>query len=259
MSKISCDKSRLINFFKLVCLKDDVENSSGLLNFKEKELTTAVMSSDRSLALVAHLKGTFEPYGEAGLKNIPLFIKFLESLDNEFKMEFLKNQIKLTSKKTTIKVPIKTADYILNKLDLAKFDAVFKASQGYSFNLPKAVLKEIVDKFNIVEGPAVILSAKGGSIYLNVKNVAEEVEMDTEIEVESLPKDIEFEIKISKNLIDLFSSITQDVKVSLAKENPSSLHIHAEGDGYSFDYLLALMEKEEQAAPKKKEKASVEA
>lgn len=249
MSKIKIEKDKFVNFLRLVVLSNDIENKEALVDVQENSIKCLAVSADKSLGLKATLKHPFTKLGQVGL-DVALIKKLVETIGTDITVEFVKNRLIVKSNKTTVWFPIKSAECILNNLEEEKFNAIHGSTKGISFVLSKEVVGEIVSKFNLVDSSALVLKVKDNALTLKVSNLTNEVDLESEIELKDKPKK-NFNIKIGRNLVDLLSIIDDEVEVSLAEENPSSISvIYAnKKDGFEYSYLVALVDNGEEEAP----------
>lgn len=246
MSKIKIEKDKLSNFLKLISLANDIENKEALIDVDETGIKCLAVSGDKSLGLRATLKHPFTKLGQVGLDQLPTIKKVVNSIDKDFDIEFSKNKFIVRIAKTTVWFPLKNAEYILNKLDEDKFSNRLKETEkGISFTLSKEAVAEIVKKFNLVGSSALVLKVKDGVLTIKVKNYTNEVELETEIDLEKSKKN--FNVKIGKNFVDLISLIGEEVTVSLAEDTPSALAVEYSGKDFLYTYLVALVDNKEEA------------
>lgn len=251
MSKMNVDGS-FLNFLKMITIKGDVENKEALLVVKKDSINTSIVSADRTLALVGEIEGEFSDVGEVGIDNLPQLVQLVNSLGNDITLNFNNNKLVIANHKSKLSTVLRNAEYIVNKLDSQKFKSILdKTKDGISFVLPKEIIKDIVNKFRLIDSKEITISSDGKSLKVKSKNTDDETELESVYDIVIKDK---FSVKVSSFLIDLFDSITTDVNVSLSKENPSAIHISAKQEKYKFDYLVALLVQEEEPVEEAKGK-----
>lgn len=243
MSKVTIDKGKILSFLKLITLKNDLENKEALVSIDNGVISTLLVSSDRTLAIQGEMKlPGWEDTVDFGFNYLPDIVQAVASMDDEIKVELVKNKFEISGKRTKISFALQASDYVVNKLDPEKFSKIMSLTKdGIVLNLTQSVLKEITEKFNIVDSADLTFTSKKGKLYMYVKNYQNETELTHDLEVATKA---DFEFKVGRQFIDLISSIEHDVVLSFAEKDANAVCISFSSEHYQFRYLLQLIQTE---------------
>ncbi len=256
-------REQFTNFLDLIQLQGFVKNNEILMESTKDYIRTYACSLDKSFALKGIYKGSFPERAEVGISSLDSFIKYIKLMDEDFEIDFKTNKILIKSKKVQVSTVLKNRAYFENAnpdncrlLNSEKFEAKLKSLESqFHFLLTQDIMTEIVKKFKAIQGDKstpcekVIFSFKNKKLILKLDNTKAETLLLAEFDVESLDKlkpEEEFNVNMTKKLVDLFSCITQplDCFVSLTAEKKIMV-LKVKDENFEVSYLLACQEVED--------------
>lgn len=246
-SKIKIEKSKFLTFLKFITLTKEITNKEALFSVKENGFSTLLLSQDKTLAIRASFETPLIDLGDVGITDLPSFVKYVESMPDEFNISFNKNKLILNGDSTKISVVLQNSEYIVNKLEDSKFESVNKTLEGGSkLELTNDCLLSLIEKFNILSGEDLYLKGEGNKLYLLTKNYQTDAELETSFEL-NYEINKNFEILVSKYLITIFTCC-QGIPLTLElanNESPNAIGLTLKTDYCSVEYILALKLKPE--------------
>jgi len=232
------NKKSLVSFLKLVSVKGELENKEALLNIGEKSIKVITISEGKHFGLIGSLDGKFEDIGKIGVDDISSLSNFLSKFkDEELTIEKVENKLEITSKKDKLKIlfTLKSPEYIVNVIEEDKLQGVIKKSKGNEFVLKQNILKQIVDYYNSIKSKDLILEFKNGELLLLLKDEKEN-ELISGFEIKE--KLDNFSVKVSKQFLEILSTINNDVLLSIKDNCP--IYFKYEKD-CKLEYILTLL------------------
>lgn len=234
------NKKEFISFLDLITLRRELENTECLLDVSSDKISAFILNPSRIFALYGNIGGTFEPIGKIGIDNLKTF----KGLINNFKegeIDIIKsaNKLVLENSHQHLKISyiLRSPDYIKNYIEPEKFNEKLKEAQGNSFSVSNEIIRQILQYYSSIQSDKLNISCNGNVLSLSLEERENEIIADFPISERIKP----FNIKISKLLIDILSTINSNVSVSVNSENAISITYNQ--DNINVVYLLALMKK----------------
>jgi len=242
------NKNNLLKFLKLVGISGEIENKEALLSIEDKLLKVLTLSTGKYVIFYGFLKDNFEKIEDIGIDNIQELIKYITNFENET-INLIKKENKLIfdsidrlTKEDKLKISylLKNPDYIVNKLEINKYNEILKKAQGNEFTPSKKILQKIISYSDSFKTNNLILETHNkNKLSLFIEDSSENnllAEFDVKVNED-------FNIKISKILIDIFKIIDLNDNIELSIKNDSPFKIRVYNDNYEAIYLIALLKK----------------
>jgi len=242
------NKNNLLKFLKLVGISGEIENKEALLSIEDKLLKVLTLSTGKYVIFYGFLKDNFEKIEDIGIDNIQELIEYITNFENET-INLIKKENKLIfdsidrlTKEDKLKISylLKNPDYIVNKLEINKYNEILKKAQGNEFTPSKKILQKIISYSDSFKTNNLILETYNkNKLSLFIEDSSENnllAEFDVKVNED-------FNIKISKILIDIFKIIDLNDNIELSIKNDSPFKIRVYNDNYEAIYLIALLKK----------------
>lgn len=238
------NKSKLIRFLELVRLRNELENNEIILE-TSSGLSVTTATKGNICAVHAELGGKFGELEKIGIDNIELLIKVLYGFSKSEELDIVKkeNKLLISSDMEALKVSLilKAPEYVINILELEKFNEILKKGEGNSFLIPKNVIGKFQGHCNTLGAAELDLTTSAShasEVYFGINNKENEIFDMFVLEKEIKP----FSVKLGKIFLDILSTINDDVIVSCKNNSPVVIYYNKED--YNITYLLAQLKKD---------------
>jgi len=236
--KIDINYEEFAKFLSLCSLKGELENKELLTEFEQESITARAVSLNKICCLRGTLTGVFADYGEVGLDDLSLLKSFMSTVKENMKLRKTDNKLMLEANKTRFSSVLRSPQYIVNKVEDAKFNPLIEKAKGNEFTLKSEDIRKIIAAVGSISSNDLIFTGEGKSLTLKLANQNTELEVDFDLATEVQP----FTVKLAKVFVDLLSVIGEfDIIFSMKNDTPVYLTI--KNKNMNFEYIFAIKNK----------------
>lgn len=230
---------KFCEFLKLLAIKGDIENKELIFNVNENNIEVLTISPLKTVSVFGNFRVSETEKMQLGIGNMKLLYDFISLFDEET-IEMTKNRNELvmkdSDKRNSLSYILTEPQYILNSLDLKKFNEIQKKASGNEFTLTFEAIQKIIKCFRTVNNGDLILSNNGNDLTVALEHNSNKILSTIKSNIKG-----DFSVRVSGLLVDILASVGNEIQISIKNDCPISILI--KNDDYEVNYLLALMKK----------------
>jgi len=225
-------------FLELINLSGDLLiNECILRGDKDKLSVLAVHPATKAVFVNGEFKGDFSTLGVVGVDDLTILRKMINSMSGDIDITTKANKLVITkSKKLSVELVMRAAQYVLNEIDRAKWDVTYTKAHNNSFILNPVHMDEFFKHYGIF-GKHLIISGDNNTIEFNITQGDNKLDLSIDI-VETVKK---FDIKLNGFVMNIFDKLKDGDVILSITDAQTPMIINAKTDDYEFNYLVAPM------------------